>query len=190
MCAVSSFGVVLDACVLYPMYLRDTLLRAAEAGLYRAHWSADILDEVRRNLVKDGRATEESIKHLLGMLQTAFPEAEVTNYKHLIESMLNDPKDRHVTASAVMCGAQVIVTDNLNDFPQEALTPFNLEAQSADAFLTNLFYLDPDFMADNIARQADDYYIRPMTVSELLDLLSKHVPTFAQLVRAQLGNRP
>jgi hypothetical protein len=27
--------------VLYPMYLRDTLLRAAEAGLYRLHWSRE-----------------------------------------------------------------------------------------------------------------------------------------------------
>jgi hypothetical protein len=40
----SRFPVVLDSCVLYPMYLRDTLLRAAEAGLYRVHWSQEILD--------------------------------------------------------------------------------------------------------------------------------------------------
>jgi hypothetical protein len=38
------FPVVLDSCVLYPMYLRDLLLRAAEAELYRAHWSQEILD--------------------------------------------------------------------------------------------------------------------------------------------------
>lgn len=187
---MSLFGVVLDACVIYPMYLRDTLLRAAEMGFYRVHWSADILNEVRRNLVKDGRATEEGTKNLISMLQSSFPEAEVTNYEHLVESMLNDPKDRHVTAAAVLCGAQVIVTDNLNDFRTEALTPFNLEAQSADTFLTNLFYLAPDLMADIIVRQADDYYVRPMTVSELLDRLSKHVPMFAQLVRTQFANRP
>ncbi len=37
---------VLDADVLYPMVLRDTLLRAAAAGCFRMHWSARILDEV------------------------------------------------------------------------------------------------------------------------------------------------
>jgi hypothetical protein len=37
----SRFLVVLDSCVLYPMYLRDNLLRAAEAGLYRLHWSRE-----------------------------------------------------------------------------------------------------------------------------------------------------
>ena len=53
------FAAVLDASVLYPLPLRDTLLRIAETELYDAYWSARILDEVVRNLVADGRATEE-----------------------------------------------------------------------------------------------------------------------------------
>jgi predicted nucleic acid-binding protein len=111
---VSSFGVILDACVLYPMYLRDTLLRAAEAGLYRVQWSADILDEMSRNIVASGHATRERVDRLLAMMRGAFPEAEVTGHQLLIGSMLNDPKDRHVTAAAVACGAHVIVTVDLS----------------------------------------------------------------------------
>jgi hypothetical protein len=42
--------VVLDACVLYPIILCDTLLRLAESGLYIPRWSATILEEVRLNL--------------------------------------------------------------------------------------------------------------------------------------------
>ncbi len=53
--------------------------------------------------------------------------------------MTNDPKDRHVLAAAVMSQSQIIVTDNLRDFPGEALAPFNLESYSADQFLTLLF---------------------------------------------------
>jgi predicted nucleic acid-binding protein len=47
-----SFGVVLDACVLIPATLRDTLIRAVEKGMYNLHWSDGILDEVRRKSVQ------------------------------------------------------------------------------------------------------------------------------------------
>jgi len=39
----SSLIAVLDANVLYPFTLRDTLLRAAAAGLFQAQWSDKIL---------------------------------------------------------------------------------------------------------------------------------------------------
>jgi hypothetical protein len=42
------FAVVLDTCVLYPQYLRDTLLRLAERRLYNPLWSADIRAELHR----------------------------------------------------------------------------------------------------------------------------------------------
>jgi hypothetical protein len=40
------FAAVLDASVLYPLPLRDTLLRIAETELFDAYWSERILDEV------------------------------------------------------------------------------------------------------------------------------------------------
>ena len=45
------FRGVLDACVLFPFSLRDTLLRAAAKDLYQLYWSEQILEEARRNLV-------------------------------------------------------------------------------------------------------------------------------------------
>src|SRR6476661_2512101 len=122
---------LLDACVLFPASLRDTLLRAAAAELYQARWSAEILEEVRRNLVEKGRS-EEQAQRLVDVIAKAFPEAMVTQYNHLIDQMPNHPKDRHVLAAAVVAGAEVIVTSNLRDFPQAALAPLNVEAQSPD----------------------------------------------------------
>lgn len=48
---MSSLVVVLDACVLVPASLRDILLRAADADLYRLQWTDNILEEVERNLI-------------------------------------------------------------------------------------------------------------------------------------------
>jgi len=44
-------NVILDACVLFPMYLRDTLLSTVEAGLYVHYWSQKILDEAIGNVI-------------------------------------------------------------------------------------------------------------------------------------------
>jgi hypothetical protein len=55
-------SVLLDACVLFPMYLRDTLLSTAEAGLYVPYWSQKILDEAMGNLVRRGKISAEKFK--------------------------------------------------------------------------------------------------------------------------------
>jgi hypothetical protein len=62
---MSSFDIVLDACVLFPAALRDTLLRAADANLYRLHWTAEILEETRRSIVAQQRAPKEQAQRLI-----------------------------------------------------------------------------------------------------------------------------
>lgn len=96
--------VVLDACVLYPAYLRDTLLSAAEADLYDPRWSDDILADVERNLVADV-LTPEQVRHLIAEMCAAFPDALVHDYEALVPAMRNHPKDRHVVAAAVRAQA-------------------------------------------------------------------------------------
>jgi hypothetical protein len=53
-------------------------------------------------------------------MEQAFPSAMVTGYEKMIDSMENDPKDRHVLAAAVKCGAHAIVSDNVKHFPLES----------------------------------------------------------------------
>ena len=50
-----------------------------------------------------------------------FPDARVTSYEELIGSMTNHPKDRHVLAAAVAGRADMLVTENLKDFPPAAV---------------------------------------------------------------------
>jgi len=70
---LAPFKVVLDACVLYPFSLRDVLLQAAAEGLYQVYWSETILDEAFRNLVADGRVTEDNAARLAATMRRAFP---------------------------------------------------------------------------------------------------------------------
>jgi hypothetical protein len=179
---MSSLSAVLDACVLIPPALRDTLLRAAAADLYSARWSDDILEEVRRNLVSQMGLTVDGAQRLVAAMRSAFPEAAVAGYQGLIEAMTNHPKDRHVLA--VACGAQVIVTSNLRDFPDTALTPHGVEAESPDDFLAHLFDQDAGLMVQIIAEQSQDLPNPPKTVDDVLAMLAHQSPHFAALARA------
>jgi predicted nucleic acid-binding protein len=116
----SAFRVVIDACALFPLNLRDTLLRAAERGLFQLRWSDEILEEMHRNLVGKGFMTEAQAKRSRAVMEEAFPESMIAGYEQLVPAMRNDEKDRHVAAAAVKAGAQVIVTSNLRDFSNSA----------------------------------------------------------------------
>ncbi|MFM8453969.1 MAG: hypothetical protein ACKOAD_03175 [Gammaproteobacteria bacterium] len=60
-------------------------------------------------------------------------------YEPLIPSLdLPDEKDKHVLAAAIKSNANIIVTNNLKDFPEEYLARFGLAAKTADDFLTDI----------------------------------------------------
>lgn len=172
---------VLDANVLFPMILRDTLLRVAAAGCFRAHWSARILDETTRNLVEDHRMNPVNAERLRKQMATAFPEAMVENWEAREGAMTNDPKDRHVAAAAATIGASLIVTANLKDFVP---LPDGLLAIGPDAFLLDRFAAMPDAVLLALDKQALGYRNPPATRGELLDWLEGDVPGFVAAVRA------
>jgi predicted nucleic acid-binding protein len=175
---------VLDANVLYPFTLRDTLLRAAAAGLFRVHWSEQILEETTRNLVGDGIVTGDQATRLRSAMERAFPEALVSGYEGLVPEMRNDEKDRHVAAAARVVGAQVIVTGNLADFRQ---LPRGIQAQHPDGFLCRLLELNPGVLSGVVREQAAELRRPPRTLDEVLRALGKVVPTFVVRLAARLG---
>ncbi|WP_069071271.1 PIN domain-containing protein [Nostoc sp. KVJ20] len=169
-----SFSVVLDSCVIYPMPLCDTLFRAAEAELYEIHFSQEILEGATRNLVKKGKMTDAKAARFQEMLKIHFPEAIVEVPEHLVASMTNHPGDYHVVAAAIVAKAKVIVTADLDDFPAEALKPWDIEAWHPDDFLVYLNDQFPGKMIQVIQQQSEDLKNPPMTIVELLDKLEKN----------------
>lgn len=125
------YSAVLDTCVLVPSRARDVLLELASTGAYRPLWSSEILNELDRALRtlanRRGASLEDTNAYLTRLFQqmsAAFPDALVTGWEALIGTVqLPDPDDRHVVAAALAGRADVIVTDNLADFPPEALPP-------------------------------------------------------------------
>src|SRR5688572_6989324 len=134
-----AFTVIYDACVLYPAPLRDLLIRIGSKGLVHARWSDQILDESFRNILANRPdLSPAALDRTRDLMNRALRDVRVTGYEGLIDGLtLPDPDDRHVLAAAIRAGAQVIVTANLDDFPEPALTPFAVEAVHPDDFVTH-----------------------------------------------------
>lgn len=175
----------LDTCALIPSRLRDILLDTADAGIYQCRWSEEVLNELYRTLRKNGRADAAAIERYIDHLCAAFPDATVpaAAYGELLPSLANDPKERHVLAAAIVARAQLIVTDNLRDFPVPALRAVGIEVQTPDAFLIDLWEDQRERMLTIVREQAWRYHRPSMTLHELLDRLQKSVPAFAMMVR-------
>lgn len=173
-------GVVLDACVLIPMPLADTLLRLGSGQrLYLPRWSDQIMQEVSRTLVEKFSLSEAKAQYREREIRRHFPEAWVVGYEKLISSMTNHPKDRHVLAACVHGKAAMIVTYNIKDFPRSSLEPFSIKVQGPSAFLKDLYDLAPSAVMQVLETQAADI---GQTLEYLLTRLRVNVPAFIETI--------
>ncbi|RON92115.1 PIN domain-containing protein [Pseudomonas fluorescens] len=171
----SPFTAVYDACVLYPAPLRDFLMWLALSGRFRARWTQEIHREWKRNLLKNRTdLTIEQLDRTSELMDRAIPDACVYDFEDLITGLsLPDTNDRHVLAAAIRCGAGVIVTFNLKDFPDTCLAPYGVEAQHPDEFVENLFHLDQAVVIAAAQRQRQQLKLPPIAVEPFLDLLRR-----------------
>lgn len=175
------FAAVLDACVLAPMPLCDTLLRCAESqAMFRALWSRETLHEVRATLKKFGYSRSQAARRIQAMEQ-AFPEAVVSITRRALQAVpdLPDPRDKHVVAAAIQASAPAIVTFNLKHFPGEALAQQGIKVFSPDEFLVTLLRRAPRRVSEVLDHQARAI---GQTRSAILERLAPGLPEFVMLV--------
>lgn len=182
---MSNYAALLDANVLYSAPMRDVLLQLAVTDIYHAKWSADIhrewIEALLRNETYLDRALLERTRDLM---DTAVRDALVTGYESLIPTLaLPDPDDRHVIAAAIVGRCDVIITQNLKDFPEHLVSPFGIEIQHPDEFLGNLLSLAPGAFCGAIQKVRARLKNPSYSVDEYLAILTQQglVATVAEL---------
>lgn len=76
--------VIYDACVLHPAPLRDLLIRIARAGLVRARWTEQILDETFRSVLRRRPELEVPLRRTRELMIMAVPDCLVVGHEDLI----------------------------------------------------------------------------------------------------------
>ncbi len=162
-----------DANVLYPSTLRDLLIRVAQAGLVQAKWTDRILDEVFGALSANRPELDsQRLARTRSLMNAAVRDCLVTGYEPLIEAVeLPDPDDRHVLAAAIRARAQVIVTNNLKDFPPTTLDGWDMEAKPPDDFILDQIDLSREAVHSAVQRIADSREKPPATFHDVLAML-------------------
>jgi predicted nucleic acid-binding protein len=166
---------VLDANVVYSSLLRDVLIRLALRGALELRFSERILDETFGNLaVNRPDLSSTRLERTRRLLATFADEVVVTGYEHRAEDLdLPDPDDRHVLAAAIECGADGIVTFNLDDFPAAVTTEWGIEVLHPDVLLAALHDAEPSEVCDVLAKIARDTHKPHLEPAQLVDALDK-----------------
>lgn len=184
---IADFPVLLDACVLANFGVCDLLLRLAEEPrMFSPRWSKFILQEVRRTHLERLKPPwpETIADSWQTSVQSAFPEADVSDYESLVGILTNAPKDRHVLAAAIKGNASLIVTFNLRDFPAESLVAWGVNAVHPQDYLLTLYSMNPALVS---MRLSDIAHQRKREVQDILLHLGKSVPSFASRVLEDVG---
>jgi predicted nucleic acid-binding protein len=165
------FTAVLDTNVIYPIDIRDLLLWFAHYDLYTPKWSHDIMNELTKVMLAKG-ITQDKINAQIERINGAFPDALVKNYEPLIKNLsLRDPNDCHVLAAAIKANANIIVTNNLKDFPFEYLAEFGLTSTSADDFITDIIDLNQKIAIDAFNEMVNNRRNPDLDCYQVLDRL-------------------
>lgn len=166
-----TYTALLDANVLYPAVTRDILMRLAVTDIYKARWSEDIHREWIENLLQNEPQRERAkLERTRDLMNFNVRDALVTGYEPLIDAIrgLTDPDDRHILAAAIVGRCDVIVTANLRDFPEVAISPFGIEAIHPDEFLGSHLSLAPGLFCGCVKRIRAQLRNPPLSVEDYL----------------------
>lgn len=179
--------VLVDANVFVATWTLDVLLTLADRGAVEPAWSEAVLDEAR-DAVNRVHGTDAGARYIAAA-ERAFPYAMAEPDEGGLAGVeLPDPDDRHVVAAALAGGCDAIVTYNVRDFPEEALTPLGLRALRPDDFLMEVVAADPDGTVAAVRSLVAVKRRPPRTMEEELEgIRANKLGRFADFVERALG---
>ena len=119
----------------------------------------------------------------------------VCDYRTLTAAMTNHPKDRNVLAAAVRGNAELIVTENIRDFPLSATKSYDIEVVDQDVFLLDQLDLESGCVYRALDWQVSRYRRAPRTIDDLLielgrDAMVVHALPSSVICSAHVTERP
>lgn len=183
---ISTFTAVIDANVFYGARLRSLILFLAQTGLFRARWSNDIHEEWISKLLDNRKdISRTDLDRVRALMDRAVLDCLVFDYESLIPSVkLPDENDRHVLAAAIRGRADVIVTFNESDFPEDILQRYGMHSRHPDNFLLDLIDVDEETCMDAVQEDISHYKKPPLSLDDYLKSLeTAGVPNTAAYLR-------
>ncbi len=172
--------VILDANVLYSNTLRNLFLWLSWNNLVEVFWSEEIWNEVFRNYSRDQKRNEDFKNHIASSVMVKF-ESSMKNLKSGYTLVgLHDADDEHVVALARQENIKLILTFNLDDFPEKMLAAYQVQALHPDLFLCDLYHMSPDEVKETIFNLiSESKKTKPTKVRYLETLAKANVKDFA-----------
>lgn len=186
----SNFVVLLDACVLYQSPVRDLILQLASKGLFQAKWTKRIEEEWVNSLHLNRPDLKKSqIEKICKNMSVSILDHLVEDYEDLLPlEILPDQNDAHVLKAAVKSHSQVIVTNNLKDFPSAVLDKYGIEAQHPDNFLRHLMDLDLASFLSCIKTIRERLVNPPKSAQDYLFTLHSFLPQTVNQLKPYIDN--
>lgn len=178
---------VLDTCILAKSTPRGILFEAANRGLFQPFWSERTMDELRQFYIHVKKKPPARAGAYVDQVRNLFPEAMVRSRPVQDAPLARDPGDQHVVEAALATKAAYLVTDNLADFPLEALARRNVRVLCCDDFLMQLMQENGEEMVAILSFFADYTLVPPENVLTVIDRLKRSgLPIFAESLRRRL----
>ena len=141
--------------------------------MYNPKWTGEIHDEwIRSLLSKRADLQRKDLERTRAAMDSAFPVAEITNYKKIINNLsLPDQNDRHILAAAIKAKAEIIVTFNLKDFPPDYLSKYGISPLHPDQFILELIIKDKKKVSQALSNQVHHLKKPPQSKETVLQIL-------------------